>query len=819
MIKFNRFANAYTKAPAEQSETDWAGLCARLTRLAKTTAKPGDPKQRKKELPAWTAADMAEAYNNDENTRALTALPIDVDTAPDSLIEVLEASCLDLFVYASPSDPNPDGTRRLRIVANLSRPIAPAEVEHTRLALAEHLGIGPGQGVESAKAVSQVMFAGRLHGTPARDVWKFDGDPLDVDQIMATKLAAKWKVARKGKAKATDPLPRVAFADADERTAGLLASIAEHWEAPGEATDRRSVLRALGGYLARRGWTDEQIAAVGRGLETKRPERDRVGLMVQCARATRASDGETGAGWSGLTAWDPDAAALIEAHAKDPYEPADFVGIWSKAWAAVYARPGSWVNRGHERRELEQAVAETVYAPPTTEDSTGAEVPLLLHDSRYGLLDLLWEGDDLGYQTIARNSIKMRVRELGYQTLIPLRDDKGRSRSIEAVLDEQASTFKNTSYTFAQSLTTYDPTGDRSVTVGFRVPAVAARFDADVDTWLRALGGEHYDRLAVWIASCAQGAINRLSACLVLIGRADSGKSMFGQAVGMLWGDRPVAANRLVEDFNSDLRRNPILVDEEAQLFGSRKLSTKKFRDEIQATSRSVQYKGKERVPLLGAMRLVVSCNGLSDLKFADLGGPSVIEALRDRLLTINATDRNVGCSAALARLRLPNEHRVNLARVTAHMAWLCETIVLPAERFLGAGGSDSDTAILAGHVDDTIDVWERFRCWLDSDTEAGPWYSLAEGLAVDTAALAEALAETGRGWAHAQIRAALAPFHMCDVRPRLDNGARPRCWALDALRLADALGLTVDELTALERRLEGLSGKPAKRSRFGRFA
>lgn len=811
MIKFNRFANAYTKAPAEQTETDWAGLCSRLERLAKTTAKRGADKRT---LPAWTAADMAEAYNNDANTRALTALPIDVDTAPDELIEVLKASCLNLFVYTSPSDPNPDGTRRLRIVANLSRPIAPAEVEHARLALAEHLGIGPGQGVESAKAVSQVMFAGRLHGTPPRDTWCFDGDALDVDSLLATPLTAKWKRADRGKAKAVKALDRVGHEDADERTAALLEALAEHWEAPGEATDRRSVLRAMGGYLARRGWTDEQIAAVGRGLETDRPERDRIALMVECARSTRASDGETGAGWSGLASWNPDAAALIESHAKDPHEPADFVGIWSKAWAAAYAREGSWVNRGRERRELEA----TKFAPPTTETDDGTDVPLLLHDRQFGLLDLLWEGDENGYRVIAPNAIKMRVRELGYQTLIPLRDDKGRARPLSALLDEQGSTFWNTSYTFTQGLTTFDPSGDRSVTVGFRVPLVPARFDRDVDAWLRALGGEHYDRLAVWVASCAQPSIRRLASCLVIMGRADSGKSMFGHAVGQLWGGRPVAASRMIDDFNSDLRLNPILVDEEAQLFGSRKLSTKKFRDEVQATSRSIQYKGKERVPLLGAMRLVVSCNEMSDLKFVDLGGPSVIEALRDRLLVVDARPRKEACAEALARLRPdPLDHKVDLARVTSHMAWLCETITLPAERFLGAGGVDSETAILAGHVDDTIDVWERFRCWLDSGSEAGPWYSIPEGLGVDTAALAEALAETGRGWSHAQIRAALAPFHSGDSRPRLPDGSRPRLWHLDVLRLAGALGLTTDDLSALEQRLD--DAKPVRRSRFGRFA
>jgi hypothetical protein len=781
MIKFNRFANAYTKAPAEQAETDWAGLCAQLTRLTKATAKPGDPKQRKKELPAWTAADMTEAYNNDENTRALTALPIDVDTAPDSLIEVLEASCLSLFVYASPSDPNPDGSRRLRIVAELSRPIAPAEVEHARLALAEHLGIGPGQGVESAKAVSQVMFAGRLNGTPKRDTWKFDGDALDVDAIMATPLTAAWK--RAPKPSAVKALERVVHEDADERTAALLEAVAEHWEAPGEATDRRSVLRALGGYLARRGWTDEQIAAVGRGLETERPERDRVALMVQCARATRASDGETGAGWSGLTAWDPDAAALIEAHAKDPLEPADFVGIWSKAWAAAYARPGSWVNRGRERRELEQATARKTFNKTTTEGSQ----PILLRSREDASFLLIWEGDTRGYRKVAEKNLLLRARELGY--LGSMIDPKDTDASPDKLVAKYGATYLHTFHAFANSVTQYDQVGDGRVTVGYPNATIAPQFHQDVDTWLRALGGVHYDRLAVWIASCSQASIDRLAACLILVGQADSGKSMFAHAVSLMWHSKPARARLLIKQFNGGLLRSPIVVDEESQLFGSRELSTKTFRELIQANARSIEPKNKEEIELIGGLRLVVPCNEIGDLRFADVSGPSVVKAVSDRILLIDATDRAEACRAPLARLRPAGQYTVDLYAVTAHMAWLCENVALPDERFLGSGGSDSETAILAGHLAADPEVWESLRAWLDSGADAGPWHAMHGGLVVDDQALTAAIEGAGKGYSLERVRKALEP--VADgprYQARLHNGERRRVVPIDYNRLARAM-------------------------------
>jgi hypothetical protein len=777
LIKFNRYRDAYTKTPAEQVELDWPALCDRLERLAKTMAKPGDPIQRKKELPAWTAAEMSEAYNNDANTVALTALPIDVDSAPEALLEVLEASGLSLFAYASPSDPNPDGTRRLRIVAELSRPIAPGEVEHARLALAEYLGIGPGQGVESAKAASQVMFAGRLHGTPVRECWRFDGEALDVAELMATPLEQPWK--RASKAKAAPALDRIGREDPDERTAALLEALAEHWEAPGEATDRRSVLRALGGYLARRGWTDDQIAAVGRGLETERPERDRVALMVECARATRDSDGETGAGWSGLTAWSPAGAALIEAHAKDPAEPDGWQGIWSPAWRGL--------TLGFTKAMAERDARRATPDPLKTAGTAASSKPILLRSREDAGFLLIWEGDARGYRKVAEKNLLLRARELGY--LGTLIDPKHADLSPDKLVAEYGATYLYTTHAFANAVTQYDPAGEGRVTVGYPNASLEPLFNADADAWLRALGGEHYQNLAEWIASCAQASIDRLAACLILVGQADSGKSMFSHAVALMWHAKPARAKLLVKQFNGALLRSPIVVDEESQLFGSRELDTKTFRDLIQASARSIEPKNKEEIELIGGLRLVVPCNEIGDLRFADVSGPSVVKAVSDRILLIDATARAEACRAPLDRLRLEGKYTVDLVAVAQHMAWLCETVELPAERFLGSGGADSETAILAGHLAADPEVWESLRVWRDHGADAGPWYALHGGLVVDDRALAELIAESGRGYSLERVRRALEPVaDGVRYQARLANGERARVIPLDYTRLSRAM-------------------------------
>lgn len=815
-IRLNVFANARDKVPTEH-DLDWPGVCREIKKMASAVAGSRPPRTKaerkafKTQLPAFNTGILAQPYNCDDNTEVLTALPIDVDHSGDlgATLERAEALGISTLIYTSPGHPDESGTDRFRVLVPLDAPLAPGEVKHARKALAEMLGVGPGQGVERADAVSQVFFAGQIAGDDPRDCYETQGAPVSTAALVSAKLTEAWPSAKA--AKSVKALDRLGIEDADERTKALLDALAEHWEAPGESSQRRQVLRALGGYLARRGWTDEQIAAVGRGLDTERPERDRIALMVECARSTRESDGGTGAGWSGLAEWNPQAAAVIESVAKDPLEPAGFVGCWDEWWRKAYA-PGGWVHKSRERaRKMKRptmkstdALAKAGTAGTEPGDDEAPEIPLILRSREDATFLLLWEGDDRGYRKVAEKNLRLRIKELGFdQAFVSLRDDKNRPRTPESLFEEYGATYLHTSHAFANPLSTYDTGGDGRVMIGYPAPSIAARFDADADEWLRALAGQHYDRLCVWIASCAQRHINRLAACLIVVGKADCGKSMLGHAVARLWGSDPVAAKMLVANFNSDLLKNPILVDEEAQLFGSGDLSTKKFRDEIQSSGRSVEAKFKERVPLIGALRLIVPCNSIADLRFTDVGGPAVIEAVADRILLVDATAREAGCKAALAKLRPEGGYVVDLDRIAAHMTWITEKTELPTERFIGSGGGVSEGAILAGHVDETIDVWESFRDWLAGTGVGGLWSARNEGLALDTGALAASLEKAGRGWDRKRVRAAAAPFKVRDLRPKLKGGDQPRLWVLDAMRLADALGLDAGELERLESRLE----------------
>jgi hypothetical protein len=269
----------------------------------------------------------------------------------------------------------------------------------------------------------------------------------------------------------------------------------------------------------------------------------------------------------------------------------------------------------------------------------------------------------------------------------------------------------------------------------------------------------------------------------------------------------------VVRRFNADMLRAPILVDEEAQLFGSRELSTKRFRDIVQAPSRAVEGKGKEQVQLLGAQRYIVGCNGLSDLRFTDLGGPDVIKALRDRLLAIVVADAP-GCVAALARMRTPGGYLVDLGRIARHVAWLGETVAMPVERFVGAGGAVSDGAILAGHVEDNAELWETLYTWIDTGRDVG-WSAVNGVLAANPAALAIELESTHK-WDLPRVRAALGPFKLHERRPRVPG--RPRLWALDALRIAEALDLDGATADAMLSRLAG-GGDAAPRAGVGKFS
>ncbi len=114
---------------------------------------------------------------------SLAALDIDRGLADvDTLLASLRDLGLTAFVHASPSDPAPD-SRKVRVYVLPSRPIAPDECKRVRRALAALLEVPFDT---STIDPSRIFFAGIIQGTPEREYWTIEGEPLDVDALLAT---------------------------------------------------------------------------------------------------------------------------------------------------------------------------------------------------------------------------------------------------------------------------------------------------------------------------------------------------------------------------------------------------------------------------------------------------------------------------------------------------------------------------------------------------------------------------------------------------------------------------------------------------------
>jgi hypothetical protein len=666
------------------------------------------------------------------NVTAVTFLAIDVDEGdPDTVRECLEAWGVAALVYESAS--STDDAPRFRVLAPTTRPITVAECYRTRFAFAEALGLAPGCGVEGAKDAAKIFFVGRLPSTRERLHYTTEGAPVDVDALLAMPLEHAWsKVDAPVNAPRDGAPPATTLAKAEALALALPPAIDD-----------------MGGGAACFRVACE-VATVTRDEATTLDVLTRV-YNPRC-----------------LPPW---SAAELRHKVKDAHK-------------KLAEREASMrgVSEVLERHRAAAREADAFHAPV----DAPVGVPVLLRSRDGGTL-MLWEGDDRGLRPIAKDVLRARVRELGLEAIVPLTDGK-RTRAVSAILDDCA-TYERTAYDFGRTVTHYDPAGEGCVTIGFAPRGPAPVRDADADAWLRALGGDEYPRLEAWLASCAQRHIGRLAATLVLVGAPDVGKSLIGTAAARTWDALPPPMLLVVRQFNGQMLECPVMVDEEAQLFGSKELTTKAFRDLAQATARGVEKKHQERVQLVGAQRYVVPCNDLTDIRFADLGGGDVVQALADRLLVVRVADPDA-CRAALARLRPAGEYTVDVDRIAGHMAWLGATVDLPVERFVGANPSGASAAVLAGHVREAEELFETLAVWLDgTDAGRGPWYARDGALYVARAELAGALEQRGRGWDLPRVTRALAPFMRESLRYREGGrGSRQvRAWRLDWASMVEA--------------------------------
>lgn len=293
----------------------------------------------------------------DVNVEHLTLLVSDLDRC--DLLDVgarLQALGLGAFIYGSPSDDaaGPDDARRVRVVCPVSRPIAPSECAFTRLAFAEALGLAPGCGADGVPPPSIGFFVGRLPDTPERVCERIEGAPVNVDALMSRTLVHEWGkhgAEQRADRPRVDRSPMPPIGELDPQDEPVLEVLKRLHSEPGGDSLRRNHLRATGGHLARRGYTDERIAALVSRLDLLRTPEKAVRQAVECAREWRSGNPKA-ASIKALKEFNPEAAAELDA-------------VTVPAWLVQY----------NARRDARAAAAEAPAVEPKNDNEAKPDYP------------------------------------------------------------------------------------------------------------------------------------------------------------------------------------------------------------------------------------------------------------------------------------------------------------------------------------------------------------------------------------------------------------------------------------------------------------
>lgn len=238
------YSGARSATPVREDDLTWPELCEAIEDECRDRVASD-----KRDLLALSPVQLSTSYRKAENVERVTALFEDFDVCDlDTIERRIQELGIAAVVYGSPSD-RPDA-RRVRVVAPVTRPIAPNECRATRLAFAEELGHGPGCGAEGAADPAKIFFVGRVEGMPERYFRRFDGVPVDVDALDPPRLA--WS--------APPPTPALAahLSELPPANAGIAAALGD-WRA--HAGRKWALCGAIGGIMRKDGYSAAECEA------------------------------------------------------------------------------------------------------------------------------------------------------------------------------------------------------------------------------------------------------------------------------------------------------------------------------------------------------------------------------------------------------------------------------------------------------------------------------------------------------------------------------------------------------------------------------
>jgi hypothetical protein len=260
-------------------------------------------------------------------------------------------------------------------------------------------------------------------------------------------------------------------------------------------------------------------------------------------------------------------------------------------------------------------------------------------------------------------------------------------------------------------------------------------FDEEVDEWMRALAGEYFTQLELWLVSL--GRLDLPSRILFLHGPKRLGKSLLVDGIAQLWdGERAELARVMGTDFNDSISRSPLCVGEESGAGLRGEDLTRWLRKGVADRERTLNRKFAPTTKVSGALRFIIASNNLALITSIkeDLNTDDV-DALADRFLHIECS------KAALKALKgIDTVQWVEGNRIAQHVLAIIEEHrdYKPTDRFFTAPGSPLLAEVAAMSTGLKGEVMSRvIRCLRDGETPS--WIAFRRtGVVVDPGSLHE---------------------------------------------------------------------------------